>query len=470
MANLPAELPTDAGAADRICKAAQPTQKDVYVKDSKVTGLVFRITPTGKKTWQVRYSAKIEGKWRDRKTSIGSFDRGMGAKAARAAAESLRGDVHKGIDPLAVKQAKEQQQAQQRRQREQEKLARVTMQDLFDSWLKNHLQKPKDGHKDGGQWAGGIIRHNVLTQFAGLEVKRFGKAQFHEVTDPLLQAGNNRLANVVLSLTKQMLTFAVAREYIEANPLDNLKRSAVGGEDTERERVLCRSEDPDTHEVIPDELGDLFERLPSSGLPESSQAAVHICLATCCRVGELLKARWSEVDLAAGEWRIPAENSKNGKPHLINLSGYALTHFQRLHDLNGDTDWLYPSRRRSGPIDPKTVTKQVADRQCDDDSRFKGRTKKHDALALARGKWTPHDLRRTGATLMAELGVSDAIVERCLNHREQNRVKRTYNRYNPRPEMKRAWQMLGGELHRLAAQGEEAAAITDNVVNIGGSR
>ena len=458
MSITPATLPDKADAADRICKAAQPAEKDVYVKDSKVTGLVLRITPTGKKTWQVRYTVKVDDKWLTRRTSIGSFDKGMGTKAARAAAESLRGDVHKGIDPLADKRAEKEQQEEQRRQREQEKLARVTMQDLFDDWLRLKLKNPKNGHKDGGAWAGGIVQKHILQPFGALEVNRFGVAEFNRVVDPLIENGNNRMANVVLALAKQMMGFAVARNHIEANPLDRVNRADVGGTDTERDRLLCRHEDQHTHETVPDELAELFRKLPTSGLPEASQIALHLTLSTVCRIGELLKARWADVDLAAAEWRIPPENSKNGLPHLVNLSPYALAYMQRLHALNSDSEWLFPARRTTGHTYPKTVTKQVADRQREAGAIIKGRTQKHDALMLPRGKWTPHDLRRSGATLMAEHGVMGAVIERCLNHVEENRVKRTYNRHTPREEMKQAWLMLGDELERLAADAGEVAA------------
>jgi integrase len=68
---------------------------------------------------------------------------------------------------------------------------------------------------------------------------------------------------------------------------------------------------------------------------------------------------------------------------------------------------------------------------------------------LPGGKWTPHDLRRTGATMMVSLGVLPEVVERCLNHREQNRVKRIYQRHDYKKEMKAAWQLLGERITAL---------------------
>lgn len=450
MSDLPKTLPADAGQADRVCRKAKPIDKDLYIKDSKVTGLVFRVTKAGKKSWQLRYSVKIGGEWKGRKTTLASFDTGTGTKAARDMAEAMRGDIHKGSDPVGDKRADEEKQQEALRLKKLEQLSRVTMQDLFDTWLKLKLQNPKNGHKDGGEWAGGIIRSHILTSYADLEVKQFGVPEFNAIADPLIHDGRNRVANVLLSLTKQMLGFAIAREYIDSNPLDRIKRDDVGGQGVERDRVLCSYEDPDTHKTTPDELGELFAKLPLSGLAETSQAALHICLSTCCRIGELLKARWADVDLESAEWLIPVENSKNGKPHLINLSDYALAQFKILQSINGDSEWVYPSRRVGGHICPKTVTKQVGDRQRPDGGTYTNRAKNHKALELPRGKWTPHDLRRTGATMMAGLGVMGAVIERCLNHVEDNKVARIYNRHNPRDEMREAWQLLGAELQRIA--------------------
>lgn len=71
------------------------------------------------------------------------------------------------------------------------------------------------------------------------------------------------------------------------------------------------------------------------------------------------------------------------------------------------------------------------------------------ALLLPGGKWTPHDLRRTGATLMTMMGVLPEVAERCLNHTEENKVKRIYQRHSYAREMADAWMLLGEHLNNL---------------------
>ena len=72
-----------------------------------------------------------------------------------------------------------------------------------------------------------------------------------------------------------------------------------------------------------------------------------------------------------------------------------------------------------------------------------------DKLILPEGHWGPHALRRTGATLMVSLGVLPEVAERCLNHTEQNKMKRIYQRHSYENEMREAWQILGIHLDQL---------------------
>ena len=90
-----------------------------------------------------------------------------------------------------------------------------------------------------------------------------------------------------------------------------------------------------------------------------------------------------------------------------------------------------------------------------------GRSKDVDALVLPRGKWTPHDLRRTAATTMVELGALPDVVEKCLNHAEVGKVKRIYQRAQYEGPMREAWRLLGTRLARL--QGMADGSVT-NVV------
>ena len=243
-----------------------------------------------------------------------------------------------------------------------------------------------------------------------------------------------------------MFSYAVDREMILGDPTAGMKKSKIGGTANERDRVLTE-----------DEIRQLVKAVPSA-LTEVGAHGVWIMLATCCRIGEITRAKWTDVDLDAATWTIPAENSKNGKPHVINLSGFALTHFSAMLTEAKDaakkaerelSPWVMPARHHGGCVCSKSLAKQIGDRQRADKAAMSRRSPLTTALVLPGGKWTPHDLRRTGATIMGGLGVRPDVIERCLNHTEQNKIQRIYQRAELRPEMAEAWRLLGERLTLL---------------------
>ncbi len=269
-----------------------------------------------------------------------------------------------------------------------------------------------------------MISKDVLPFIGELNIKEVRKGHIAEITDRLLQHGVNRMAKVVLSLTRQMFRFAVTRDLLESDPTALLSKKNIGGANVERDRVLDE-----------DEIKELAKKLLIANMAETACFAVWIVLATCCRIGELLKARWDHIDLDRKYWRIPAQNSKNNREHIVYLSSFAVYHFIKLKELTGVEEWCFPASRKSDSLCAKTVTKQITDRQRDSEGH-KNRSKQIGVLKLSRGIWKPHDLRRTGATLMNALGVLPEVAERCINHMEENKIKRIYQRYGYEAEMR----------------------------------
>ncbi|MFL4033988.1 hypothetical protein LER27_13850, partial [Pseudomonas aeruginosa] len=120
-----------------------------------------------------------------------------------------------------------------------------------------------------------------------------------------------------------------------------------------------------------------------------------------------------------------------------------------------------PLSRRG--FSPKSVSgisrplhsKLIGDRQCRFKNRSKPLTGRHhdDSLVLSKGskgEWTPHDLRRTGATMMQELGVTLEIIDRCQNHLlGGSKVRRHYLHHDYAKEKTRAWDLLGSRLETI---------------------
>ena len=386
--------------------------------------------------WRYSFGGKV------RQMRIGSWPR-MTLKALRTERDRIRAELKSGIDPLASKEADrlkrqaDQIEAKQAQANRLQSLAaletRITVMGLFELWQRTDLKK----RVDGGSEALRAFERDVFPAIGNMAAADVTKAHIQHIIDAMLDRGVRRMTERVFSDLRQLFGFALDRDYIEADPTARIKKHKIGG-NVERDRVLSEAE-----------LIALFRLLPASGLVESSQCALTIQLATITRIGEVLGARWEHVDFERRLWTLP--ETKNGKRHTISLNSLALSQFEALRQHTGATEWVFPASRLNGPVCPKTVTKQVADRQRggDENNRMTGRTKQTNALALAGGQWRPHDLRRTGATLMAELGVLPDVIERCLNHVEQGKVKRIYQRAQYEAPMREAWRLLGERLELL---------------------
>lgn len=280
--------------------------------------------------------------------------------------------------------------------------ARKSVTELFEHWAKVDLIN----RKDGGAEVRRMFEKDVLPLLGTIAVADVKKGHITEVTDAMLSRGVNRAAKIAFSLMRQMFRFAVDRDLIEHDPSAGIRKAKIGGKDVERDRVLSD-----------DEIRSLSQKAPKAGLQVTTEAAIWIALSSCCRIGELLSSRWEHIDFKQKAWLIPGENSKNGKPHVVSLSGFAITQFKRVQQINGKSIWCYPNTDSSGPVCSKTVTKQLGDRQRQpEQGTMSRRSAKAQTLLLSGGKWTPHDLRRTGATLMTALGVLPEVAERCLTH------------------------------------------------------
>ncbi len=433
---------------------AKPGSNDKWLSEVAIWGhgsLVARITSSGERLFYFRY-ANSSG---ERITyPIGTYSREglegtMTLAEAGQRAKELAGLHKAGIRDIrehfeaeetarvaardaelarlvAEKAAAEAEQARQ--------AARKSVSELFEHWAKVDLIN----RKDGGAEVRRMFEKDVLPFLGKMAVADVKKGHITEVTDALLSRGVNRMAKLIFSLMRQMFRFAVDRDLIEHDPTASIRKAKIGGKDVERDRVLSD-----------DEICTLAKLTPEAGLLPSTEAAIWIAISTCCRIGELLNARWEHVDLTEGTWLIPAENSKNGKAHRVTLSSFAVRQFEKVRLLNGHSDWCYPNADDSGPVCSKTVTKQLGDRQRQPGQKvMSNRSAKAHALLLAGGKWTPHDLRRTGATVMTALGILPEVAERCLNHTEENKVKRTYQRHSYTKEMAEAWHLLGDHLEK----------------------
>lgn len=389
--------------------------------------------------WRFRSNGKVRqiavGTWKDKG--------GLTLQAIRAKRIELAAELKSGSDPIERK-ATDKLQVEvdkveayhvqlDRLEHIAEQQARLTVRGLFNLWHSLALKQ----RKDKGAEALRSFEYDVFPLIGDMALADVKKAHIQNIVDTMMGRDVVRMTKRVLSDLRQMFGFAMDRDFVEADPTARIKKAKIGP-DGERDRVLSDAE-----------LTALFTKLPISGLAETSKGALLVQLSTLTRIGEVLAARWEHVDTERRVWTLP--DTKNGKSHQVSLSDFAIEQFEHLRTITGATEWVFPNAKLNGPLDPKTVTKQVADRQRSG-GPLAGRTKQVDALELIGGHWRPHDLRRTGASKMAELGALPDVIERCLNHTEENKMKRIYQRATYEGPMRDAWQLWGKRLELLASK------------------
>jgi integrase len=157
------------------------------------------------------------------------------------------------------------------------------------------------------------------------------------------------------------------------------------------------------------ELKPFFQALAKSPMQEPTRIAVWLAFWTLCRSAEVIGARWSEFDLDAGLWRIPAERMKKREEHVLPLPTQAVGALRRLHGFLGHREFLFPNAH-----DPR---------------RSASHTYLNKAVTrLGVSGFTAHGIRSTGSTLLHDMGFRPEVIERQLAHQERSKTKRSYNR------------------------------------------
>jgi integrase len=202
--------------------------------------------------------------------------------------------------------------------------------------------------------------------------------------------------------------------------------------------------------------------------------ALKLILVTAQRPGEVIGLHSSEID--GGWWNIPAERAKNGKAHRVPLSplateiiGQAITEARATRKVPADQEYsgfIFPSphRKKEQSIDRHAMAiatmRNLAWPMADAKGKplFNADGKPATENRFGIDHFTPHDLRRTTATRIAESGEMDEVIDAILNHAKQGVIK-VYNQFKYDAQKQLALESWGRKLAAITTGTEGAKVI-----------
>lgn len=420
---------------DTRIRNAKPKDKPYKLTDSK--GLHIEIRPTGAKLWRYRYS--LPGTRRDGTPGLVENVYAMGdycqppagetpeqAEARRAADQytleearqerlRLRGLVKRGIHPVEHRRTNKLQ-----RQTE----GANTFEAIAREWLERNKPHWSDRYYKRVR---SVLEREVFPGIGALPIRDVTAAHLLPLMQTVAKRGAEVVAVNVRVYCGAIFAYAVTTLRADGDPTIVLRR-AIKVPDTKHKTPLTK-----------EQIAELLKKLQSD-TGAFTKYAMRLLLLTWVRPSEIRGAEWSEFDLDAAEWRIPAARMKMRELHVVPLSTQAVELLRELQKLTGTNRYLFPNYRRANACMSDGTLNKALHRL-----GYKER-------------FTAHGFRATASTILNELGQRHDVIERQLAHSDRDKVRASYNHAQYMPE-RRAMMQQWADLVDAWASGTNVTSI-----------
>jgi integrase len=427
----------------RFIEGLKPTSKIQSFPDL-TEGLELYVTPGGAKTFSFRYRLRDGTR---RRLNLGRWP-GLKLEVARTQARALANDVAEGRDPLTERK----KNLQALRAREVKTLA-----DLIQALLDASAANLRPSTLSYWSWVNG---KHVAPRLEG----RLEDITASDVRVALRDIGakaGHTTANRAFGLLRRAFNFGLEEEHVTASPLGRMKPLF---KEQSRSRVMSDEEIQalwNTAEAARAQARKGDEARDELGVSRAMACAVQLCLVTLQRSGEVIGMTANELNLAEKTWTLPASRTKAKRDHVVPLSDLAVGLIEEAAGIAALR--LGRSPRGADPIFP---TPRGADWERDETGSLKHSPPPAVRLSLGRAMArlcetasikdaSPHDLRRTGATVMASerIGALSEVIARVLNHAPPGLgVTAIYNRYAYLPEKRSAIDRWAAVLEQVVKE------------------
>ena len=422
---------------DTMIRKLKPETKK-FIR-SEGNGFTVRVMPSGVKTWLYVFSFADKR----REMNLGSYPE-VTLETARARCEEARKKVKNGIDPMA-----EQIEAVESRR------AAPTVKELCEEYMERHAKRFKKSWEEDLR----ILNRDIIPTWGALKATAIVKRDVLHLLEAIIDRGSPAMANNSFQVIRKMFNFAVERDILPFSPCNGLK---LPSPKLSRDRALSEKE-----------IRTLWQNLDQCAISNDLKSALKLILVTAQRPGEVVGLHTREI--ADGWWNIPAERAKNGKAHRIPLPPLALkiidqaiAEVMTARGISPDepySGFIFPSphlkkaRPMTGHAMSIAIARNLAWPLTDAKGQpvFSAEGKPATENRIGIDHFTPHDLRRTAATRMAESGEMDEVIDAILNHAKQGVIK-VYNQYRYDKEKQTALESWARKLESIVT------GAKDNVV------
>jgi integrase len=374
---------------------AKARAKSYKLSDSE--GLYLLIKPTEAKLWQMKY--RFDGK--EKTLSIGQYPTVSIIKAREKRFEAKK-MLNDRIDPSAKKQ-------------EDKRLAvfsaRNTFKAIAQDWYDS--QKSKWTNKHGER----LWRRLELYAFAELGNRPISSIKTPDLIELLRKLEKKDKLETVYRLAQTfnvVFRYAVHCGLSEYNPASDLQG------------VLKPYKTVNFPTIGSKELPKFFEKFENVETTKQNKIAIMLLMLTFLRPGELRQSKWSDIDLGEKQWVIPAERMKMRKPHVVPLCEQAIALLEQLKQMTGNSEYLFPSQQqRKHPYMSEGTINKILNRM-----GYQKQLVGHGFRSLA------------STTLNEQSDFHKDIIEAQLSHRDEDKIRATYNRaqyFEERVKMMQWW-------------------------------
>ena len=366
---------------DLRCRTAKPAAKRYCLTDSE--GLYLEVMPTNTKQWRLKYH--FQGK--EKRVTVGRYPQ-VTLVDARKRREAIKDQIACGTDPELAKLAKLQNEGY---------VNNPAFRAVALEWYEGNAATWD------ARYAKTVLHRLEKYVFDDLGEYPIKLLKPLTVLTCLRKTDGTApdMARRIKQLISAVFKYAIATGYVEIDATYGL------------ELALKKYKKSHFAAIDLEELPDFLVAFHNhkSRLYHQTFLLIKLMLLTFCRTGELIQAKWAEIDLEKALWIIPAERMKMRKPHVVPLSRQALTIIAELQQMNGKREYLFPSiPRPRQPMSNGTIL--VALKRMGYGNRMTG----HGFRALALG------------VLKEKLGYSHEVADRQLAHVPKSSTDRAYDR------------------------------------------